>query len=111
MKDNNTFMTDDCKEQYRRNVCSWLSVHTFACLLLLLEVDEQEARTLGAEGQQDALEHRWDDGEGQEQRPQLVRAQQSLQAKDLQTGRSHLPSVPHATSRTSGSSRWGVDRD
>lgn len=47
------------------------SALTFTRLLLLLEVDEQEARALGAEGQQDALEHRWDDSEGQEQRPQL----------------------------------------
>lgn len=64
-------LTSDYKEQDYM-AASWLSVHTFTSLLLLFEVDEQEARTLGAEGQQDALEHRWDDSDGQEQGPQLV---------------------------------------
>lgn len=49
-----------------------LSVHTFTCLLLLFKVDEQEARALRTEGQQDALKHSRDDSEGQEQGPQLL---------------------------------------
>lgn len=48
-----------------------MSVHTFACLLLLFQVDEQEARALGAEGQQDALQHSRGHSEGQQQGPQL----------------------------------------
>lgn len=61
------------------------SVCTFACLLLLFEVDEQETGALRTEGQQDALQHSRGHSEGQQQGPQFVRAQQSLQTKDLNT--------------------------
>ncbi len=62
-------------------------MRTFACLLLLFQVDEQEARALRTEGQQDALQHSGGHREGQQQGPQLVRAQQSLQTKDLKKTR------------------------
>ena len=46
-----------------------LSVCTFACLLLLFKVDQQEAGALGTERQQDALQHSRDHSEGQQQGP------------------------------------------
>lgn len=66
---------------------SVVSVCTFASLLLLFEVDEQEPRALGAEGQQDALQHSGGHSEGQQQGPQLLGAQENLQAEDLNTKR------------------------
>lgn len=68
-------------------------MHTFACLLLLFKVDEQEARALGAEGQQDALQHSRGHSEGQQQGPQLGWAQQRLQTKDLNT-KDHISWIP-----------------
>lgn len=44
---------------------------TFACLLLLFQVDEKEAGALRGEGQQDTLQHSGDHSEGQQQGPQL----------------------------------------
>lgn len=60
-----------------------LLASTFACLFLLLKVDQKEAGTLRTKGQQDALQHSRGHSEGQQQGPQLVRTQQNLQTKDL----------------------------
>ena len=64
---------------------SCVSVPTFACLLLLFKVNKKEARALRTEGQQDALQDGGGHGEGQQQGPQLFRAQQTLQTEDLNT--------------------------
>lgn len=61
---------------------------TFASFALLVAVDEQVAGTLGAEGQQDALQHSWQQSEAQQQRPQGGVAHDGFYSKDLQTTKS-----------------------
>lgn len=61
----------------------WDGNCTFARLLLLFEVDQQEARAFRTEGQKDALQHSRSHGEGQQQGPQFIWAQQSFQTEDL----------------------------
>lgn len=51
--------------------------------VLLIAVDEQEARALGAEGQQDALHHGREEGDAQQQGPQLLIAHDGVQAEHL----------------------------
>lgn len=58
---------------------------TFASFALLVAVDQQVARALGAEGQQDALQHSRQQSEAQQQRPQGGVAHDGFHSKDLQT--------------------------
>lgn len=51
--------------------------------VLLIAVDEQEAGALGAEGQHDALHQGWDEDDAQQQGPQLLVAQDGVQAEHL----------------------------
>lgn len=57
---------------------------TFSGLLILVEDDEQVPRALGAEGQHDGLQDGRQDGQGQQQGPQIVGAQDRLQAENLE---------------------------
>lgn len=66
---------------------------TFASFALLVAVDQQVARALGAEGQQDALQHSWQQSEAQQQRPKGGVAHDGFYTKDLQTAKKKLLQV------------------
>ena len=55
-------------------------------LVLLAADDVEEPRTLGTERQQGHLKHSRHHGDAQQDRPQLLAAQQRLQTQDLQRG-------------------------
>lgn len=57
---------------------------TFASFALLVAVDEQVARALGTEWQQDALQHSWQQSEAQQQGPKGGIAHDGFYSKDLQ---------------------------
>lgn len=63
-------------------------------LVLFVLVDEQEAGALGAERQQDALYHCRDEGEAQEQRPQVIVTHDCLHSKHLKTTHTHTYESP-----------------
>lgn len=55
-------------------------------LVLLAADDVEEPRTLGTERQQGHLKHSRHHSDAQQDRPQLLAAQQRLQTQDLQRG-------------------------
>lgn len=61
---------------------------TAAGFALLVAVDEEVSGALGAQGQQETLEHGWQQSEAQEEGPQGGVAQEGLQPKHL--GDTHM---------------------
>lgn len=77
---------------------------TLSGLLLLVEDDEQVSRALGTEGQHDGLQDGRQDGQGQQQGPQIVGAQDRLQAENLERnkkiGTKHIQSSQRTSCAT-----------
>lgn len=64
-------------------------------LVLFVLVDEQETGALGAEGQQDALQNGRDEGEAQEEWPQVIVAHDGLHSKHLKSTQIHVTQINH----------------
>lgn len=67
---------------------------TAASFALLVAVDEEVAGALRAEGQQDALQHRWQQSETQQEGPKGGIPHDGLYSKDLQRTKQQNTMIP-----------------
>lgn len=82
----------------------WLTAASFA---LLVAVDEEVAGALRAEGQQDTLQHSWQQSETQQEGPQGGIAHDGFYSKDLQRTKQHNTMILSL----SDASQWLLKRE